>query len=130
MSNCVDCKDCLTVNPIPVCTSEITICDDLGLTTLYSNTYVYIQNLATGRITRHLGTITGGKVVIIPGVAFHNEVKYLLWINNTQDDVFHQELMTVDGFEAYCIEFETFSIVDNTGTSITDFHVTFNIKTR
>lgn len=130
MTNCDECKDCIEVMPIPTCTTDITICDDLGLTTLYSTTYVYLQNLATGHVSRFDGTITGGKVVISPDYAFHPEAKYRIWINNTQETPFKQELMTIEGNEAYCIEFEVFRMFDDTYTSVTQYNATFQIDNR
>lgn len=130
MSDCIDCNDCIEVQPILTCTTDITVCDDLGLTTAYQNTFVYIQDVATERVNKFTGTIIGGKVVISPEIVFHPEVRYKIWVNADDDNPFTQELFLIDNYECYCVEFDVFRFFDDTTTSITQFETTLKIKQR
>lgn len=128
--SCNECDDCVCVEAIPTCTTDITICDDLGLTTMYGFTYVYIQNLATDQISIFEAIIDDGKVVVTPNMAFHPEIKYRLWINSTQQTPFYQNVMTIDGVEAYCVEFDVFRFFDSEHISISQFNAVLQITTR
>lgn len=130
MSDCIDCKDCIVLQAIPTCTTEITVCDDLGLTTAYQNTYVYIQDLATGRINRLTATVSGGQLVITPDLVFHPEVKYKVWVNANDEQPLDQEMFIIDNNEIYCAEFEVFRMFDDNHVNITQFNAIFKIGSR
>lgn len=130
MSDCIDCKDCIEVQPIPTCTTDITVCDDLGLTTAYQDTYVYIQDLATDSVSRFSATISGGMVLISPDLVFHPETKYKLWINASDTKPMTQEMFVIDSNELYCITFEVFRFFDSAHISITQYNAIFKIETR
>lgn len=130
MSDCIDCKDCVEVQPIPTCTTDIIVCDDLGLTTAYQDTLVYIENLCTGHVSRFPAVIANSMVTIAPDYVFHPECKYRLWINASEETPKEQEMFTIEGFECYCVEFDIFRMFDDTYTSVTQFASTFKVKNR
>lgn len=130
MSTCVDCQDCFKALPIPVCTTDITICDDLGLTTMYQDTYVYIKDLANDRVYRFIATVTGGKLVIATSIVFSPESKYKLWVNANDENPNEQELFVIDNNELYCLEFEVFRMFDSDTVSITQFAAVLQLEER
>lgn len=130
MSTCIDCHDCVEVQKIPTCTTDITVCDDLGLTTAYQDTYVYIQDLANDRVNRFVATVSGGSLVISPDLVLHPESKYKLWVNANDESPMDQEKFVIDNNEVYCVTFEVFRFFDSDHISITQYNAVLKIGNR
>src|SRR3990172_7397043 len=90
---CKGCSDCVPVKCLPACVQNIII----GIFDIDTDYYMYLENVTTGQITRFAATSTGDGVLtlVLGDYAPMPEHSYLLWITKTNQNIDHEEVITI-----------------------------------
>lgn len=112
------CSDCHTTNPVARCLTALTIG---SISSLSTDVFVYIENIATGRIVRYSATsdATGKVIIQITPQQFSENMEYEGWITKRDAGNIEVRESIVIGAESQTCAYISFQNVitsDNTNT--------------